>query len=1045
MKIYINEQLVKAEILPNNTPTQDETLETFSFALISNKNPMPYAPMQKIKVDFKGDNTDVAHFLLISDSVETYSLNPLRYKHSIVAIQNTRELSKHVVRNSVFTQPGYLAKSAFNAESASPHSTGIDEGEPVVWDGIDQPSLNWASEKLTLINKEKIKSAKFNISFQWYQEEGGASAQRKTLYSNSHTVADITAHANCYDSFVFNDTFTLYYEDEDNNSYTETINAATFGVQKIDLNASYEFPRIVELAKQGFNNFEIRFNSYDLFSAVYAQDPVSGLQVQYWQMQIEIVAEIYWWNCYEILDLLDKRQRKLSNYHLSDSLFSLPQDNDNFTDSQRELARLLNDTIAPNFTFTQLTMYECVADVFRLFDAIFTMDENGVLDIDYFNDLEPEPLTNETLKLTGRTLSIGEDKYTNALIAYYQDARTEEAYPKDGKFAPLRSAEFGVPARSDHNFIVPHAIDSIIKCEVLLPKITYDERVVAIGDIVVDITRFILDQNTWSMLNTGNIDVADYQNRTVKQANSLFYVKGDNKIQVAFSYKNEWNITHYGLFNALEMALVRMSGYQNGGWMPTDDYKSENWDLFRMRITYITSVNGEAKIHSLTNKYEGESLIDQSNGAVDLNKLGLNMLGLSMKLGNPTLNATHKITSWNKRIRKGQIYEWTVNGKTTLWVANVVNYTFFNGRIQGKISFIQNFNQLALRTQLLREKRMTNISKELVQKSEEILTDFVYFSSESIAPTYSSSNTYFNTTRLKNFIRDSFNIIGPRSKVDDFFLYDEYEVDIFGEVKGVYIPTVKYGAGNTVNFEMAFDDPMNAGSQTKRRSESSWGGDKIVTYHVVYTEDAEGRMVIYGDENAANIGYGFLDKVSIVAPVTTDDYTTDFPIVNIHLGSPVRQEYISIRNLEIYKQPNEIFALNYQIAFLPIPGRENTDFIGNEFINNNCFVKAITENKLARYIVFRNKKSSNLDIKATPYFLKKEITSVVLEENLGDFDLVFNFNALTAAEKVLDKFVSWNIIDERDNVLFASNKALDLQSTVDHINIYFIGRHKRVD
>lgn len=1038
MKIYINNQLVKSEILPNNTPTQDETLETFSFALISNKNPMPYAPMQKIKVDFKGDGTDVAYFLLISDSVETYSLNPLRYKHSIVAIQNTRELSKHVVRNSVFTQPGYLAKSAFNAESASPHSDGIDEGEPVVWDGIDQPSLNWASEKLTLIKREKIKSARFNISFQWYREEGGASAQRKTLYSDAHTVADIIAHANCYDSFVFNDTFTLYYEDENNNSYTETINAATFGVQKIDLNSSYEFPRIVELAKQGFNNFEIRFNSYDLFSAVYAQNPTSGLQVEYWQMQIEIVAEIYWWNCYEVLDLLNKRQQKESSYHISDALFSLPESG--------ELYDLLNNTIAPNFTFTQLTMYECVADVFRLFDAIFTMDENGVLDIDYFNDLEPEPLTNETLKLTGRTLSIGEDKYTNGLITYYQDARTEEAYPKDGRFAPLRSAEFGVPSRSDHNFIVPHSIDSIIKCEVLLPKITYDEgRIVANGDIVVDITRFILDQNTWSMLNTGSVEASDYQNRTVKQANSLFYVKGDNKIQVAFSYKNEWNVDHYGLFNALEMALVRMSGYENGGWSPTDEYKTENWDLFRMRITYITSVNGEAKIHSLTNKYDGESLIDQSNGAVDLNKLGLNMLGLSMKLGNPTLNATHKITSWNNRIRKGQIYEWTVNGKTTLWVANVVNYTFFNGRIQGKISFVQNFNQLALRTQLLREKRMTNISKELVQRSEEILTDFVYFSSEPIAPEYTSSNTYFNRTQLMNFIRDSFNIIGPRSKVDDFFLYDESEVNWAGEVKGVYIPTVKYGAGNTINFEMAFDDPMNAGNQTKKRA-SSWAGtDKIVTYHVVYTEDSEGRMVIYGDENAANISYGFLDRVSIVAPVSTEDYTTDFPIVTLQLSSPVRQEYISIRNLEVYKQPNEIFALNYQLAFLPLPGRENTDFVGNEFINNNCFVKAITENKLARYIVFRNKKSSNLDIKATPYFLKKEITSVTLEENLGDFDLALNFNALTAAEKALDKFVSWNIIDERDNVLFASNKALDLQSTVNHINIYFIGRHKRVD
>ena len=71
MYIYINdfEHPVKAEILPNNTPTLDETLETFSFALISNTNPLPLAPMQKVKVDFTGDGTDVAFFYIVSDSV----------------------------------------------------------------------------------------------------------------------------------------------------------------------------------------------------------------------------------------------------------------------------------------------------------------------------------------------------------------------------------------------------------------------------------------------------------------------------------------------------------------------------------------------------------------------------------------------------------------------------------------------------------------------------------------------------------------------------------------------------------------------------------------------------------------------------------------------------------------------------------------------------------------------------------------------------------------------------------------------------------------
>ena len=803
MKIYINNKtndswvLLRHEVLPNNTPTLDETLETFSFALISNKDPIPFAPMQKVKVDFLGDETEIDYFYIVSDSVETYSLNPLRYKHSISCIQNTRALSKHLVRNSAFTQPGYLTKSAFNAESARPTNNTIYEGQAVQWSVIDQPSLNWASEKLTLTNHEKVKSAKFNISFQWFRQESSSQVSRKTLYSDAHTTDDIVAHAECYDSFVFNDSFTLYYEDANGNPHTEAITAATFGVSKIDLNSSYEFPRIVELAKQGCNNFEIRFNSAYVFSAVYAQNPVDYFNVQYWQMQLEIVAEVYWWNCYEILDLLLKRQQKRSNYHYYASrLFSLPESGD--------LYNLLNNTIAPNFTFTQLTLYECVADVFRVFDAIFTMDENGVLGIEYFNDLDKEHFTNSNIKLTGRNLSLGEDKYTDGLVAYYQDARTEESYPKDGSFAPLRSAEFGVPARSDHNFIVPHSIDSIIKCEVILPEITYNETVFCYGNIIIDITRFVLEQNVWSMLNKGSITSDDYAGRIVKQSNSIFYVKGDNKIQVAFSYKNEWNITHYSLFNALAMALVRMSGYQTGGWKPTSDYRSEDWSLFKMRLTYITSVDGKVEIHSLVNKFEGETLIDQANGAVDLNKLGLNMLGLSMKLGNPTLNATHKITSWSKRIRKGQIYEWTINDKKTLWVANVVNYTFINGRLQGKISFVQNFNQLALRTQLLREKRMTNISKELVLKSEEILTDYVYYSSE-YYDDYTSSSTYFDRSQLAYFIRDSFNIVGPRSKVDDFFLYDDEEIDpITGEVLGVYIPSVRYGAGNTINFEMSF-------------------------------------------------------------------------------------------------------------------------------------------------------------------------------------------------------------------------------------------------
>ena len=112
--IYINNVLQRVEILPANVPTKDETLETLSFALISNNNPLPLAPGQEVKIDFDGSGTGFGYFFLANDSVETCSLNPPRYKHTISCVQNTRKLSKHMVRNSSFTQPFYLKKSSFN-------------------------------------------------------------------------------------------------------------------------------------------------------------------------------------------------------------------------------------------------------------------------------------------------------------------------------------------------------------------------------------------------------------------------------------------------------------------------------------------------------------------------------------------------------------------------------------------------------------------------------------------------------------------------------------------------------------------------------------------------------------------------------------------------------------------------------------------------------------------------------------------------------------------------------------------------------------------
>ena len=999
------------EILPANTPTLDETLETFSFALISNSNPLPYAPMQKVRVYFNSDS-EYTDFYIASDSVETYSLNPLRYKHNISCVQNTRKLSKHLVRNSVFSQPAYLYKKSYNATSQGAFQNASQGGTSAWHNAYVSPSdPNLKSKPLHLTSKEKIKKALFKLSFQFgYGQYSTASA---TLNVDAHNKNDILALATSMTSITIDNTLTLRYKDANNQTQTRSINASYFNLSEFDLNGTYEFPLIKELADLGCNDFELLFNTRLFLDGTYSVDDV---RVLFWFAQLQIVADIYYHNCYDVLNLLIERQRKLDTLNTNTApLFSLPDSG--------ELYDLLKSTIAPNFTFTQLTMYECVAEVFRLFDAIFTMDENGVLGIEYFNNLDNETITP---RLTGRTLALGEDKYTNGLVAHYQDARLEETFPRNNGFAYLRSAEFGVPEAQDHNFIVPHNIQSIVKFEVLLEGVSvkFDDGAGnpwnATTSMALDITDFVLEESIWSTLDTGALDDTDYSNYNVKQADCLYFTQGDNKIKIAATFKDSWQLVHYTLLEIVQMAILKLAGVytvtisspSKNAFYPHPNPYGPDWENVKMRLTYIASVDGKTETHSLTNKYEGETLIDQSNGAVDLNKMGLNMLGLSLKLGNPTLNATHRISTWANRIKTGQLYQY--QGAT--WVANVVNYTFFNGYVQGKVSFVQNFNALALRTQLLREKRMSNISKELTQKSEEVITDFVYFTTE-YPQDVTGETIHFNDTVLRSGIL----LLNPNYHIGDVVSY-KLQSGLSG-VLAIYIPMVAYGAGNTINFEMTFEHPISAGNRTTK-STAWYGSNKYFTDYVSYT-----------DNN------GFLDEINIRAPYLVT-YDQNFPIVQVYAYDDASaHSYFDIRSLKIYKQPNEIFALNYQLAFLPMPGRENIDFLNAEFCNNHPFIKDIKDSgSLTRYIVIFDRKSSVLDIKATNYLEKQQAFASIVVNSDNVIIMTFSFSQLDADNYANMK--SWAMVDKDDNILLASNTKTSSQTNT---TVYVVTKLKRLN
>ena len=210
MKIYINNVEVSSEVLPTDIPTLDESLETLSFALISNTNQFPIAPMQPVKIVF--NNGEEVYFITTTDSVEICSMNPLRYKHTINCTQNTRELSKHDVRNTVITQEPRVDKYSMFAFTLTP---GGSYGMEYHNFGVDTSPVD--PTELLLDHKEKIAKAYLTINVQAWLSSGQSSAGEysdkailTTNFTTEQELNDILVNGN----FGFDSTsIGLYYKD----------------------------------------------------------------------------------------------------------------------------------------------------------------------------------------------------------------------------------------------------------------------------------------------------------------------------------------------------------------------------------------------------------------------------------------------------------------------------------------------------------------------------------------------------------------------------------------------------------------------------------------------------------------------------------------------------------------------------------------------------------------------------------------------------------------------------------------------------------------
>ena len=1001
MRIYLNDSEITANILGSENEVLDETLDTFSFCFLSS-SVNAVNPMAMVKI--VNDDNSVSLFVVTSDSVEPFSLSKQVYKHSISCVENTRILSKYMVRNTVFSQPPSKWRSGWCFQSAVAGTTQGDgrPQNPYYYGFIkSQYCPDYGKEEpLTFSSREKCGRAFVRINAQFGVAKGSNQRAIATSRNDFHTLSQITALGG---DVQMPGNLVLHYT-KNGNDYTEDLVASDFAGGQIRFNEDLELPMLSSIVEDGGNDFYITSSTVLLFYGM--QYPTSTSHIEFYSVQIELRAEVYYYSCLDILGKLLQRQRQTHTIAGSqvnkDDPFRLPLSGD--------LWQLLRSTIAPNFTFTQCTLYECVAEVFRIFDAIFTMDEDGYLGITYFNERNGRKVTPTA---TGINVAIGEERYVNGLISYYQDARIEENFPPKGNYAPARCSSIGVPtSNADHCFIVPHKIDIVTKAE-LKASITvntnasgtYNQQLV-VNDYPLDISRYVIEKSVWSssLSTTSAVQTADPS--IVVQNNSVYYSSGDSKIELGYAYSSSWGITYYSFGNMINCAMWRSLGWENVSYgndlnaVVSPKHNMVDWSKVFMSVSYVSTADGRLRIESQHDKFEGEMMLDQSNGAVDLGRMGLSLLGLSYRMGEPALCLSHRVASWANRIKKGDIYEW--RGET--WIANSCNYTILgNGYYQGKIGFVKNFNELSLRTRLLREKRLSNVASELTMKSEDNLVEYCYFADELYDFEHTGSEpltifkqTYFGFCFAKSFGLDTYQYVTSLSYA------------VFRSNDDYYLPMFVYGAGNAVCFEMSFDSPMIAGINTKS-NESGWFGS--VDYYSSY--------LLYADED------GFLDSASIYFGTDMmETFDDDFPKVTAPISSLMA---FSINDYKIYKQPNEIFALNYEISFMPID--PNSHFIGKAFIEDNFFINGKPLRKDLYIYYSTTEKYSVMDTKGTGN--REKITAISLDDASGPG---FSCKSVTFTHgSIMGNVISWAICTAKGDILFAFNGEPGETST----SIYF--------
>ena len=712
----------------------------------------------------------------------------------------------------------------------------------------------------------------------------------------------------------------------------------------------------------------------------------TGTKIEIYSVFARLKVETYYYSLLDVLNLIKKRS------------------GDTFIVSN-EISDL-NSVVAPNFAFTENNVFNAVNEVFSFVDGRAFL-RNGELTIKYFNERKEAKVLEEDL--TGYKSSLSSEKYANGLVSKFQNAGTETHtfYPSDYNFAKAKPTDLGVPTDTGWAFVVDK-------------KIRYLEKLVVVSDVIFGLTDNIFDYNI--KMDGVELDVSDYtfedtnylqlpklssvnfddlMNKNL-QNNSFHYKSGSNEINYLTTSKTIIGTEVYGVGFALYRAF-REQIFKSDLQM-----KKYSWDGFsvdekniKFNAKFYPYVDGKLIIEQAEEKANGVIRLSQANGATNINRMGQNLFGQLLRMGNEERVVTPKITSFDKRFKCGDTYdkEWLVNKSSTTILKDFSFQT---------LQLTKNYNKISNFIRLNQVKRFNEIDSSVVGKSETIIKEYVYFDLQDFTNT---SDLTLNLDYFKNGLLATFNGAEFVNNLD-VATFKNDEINYF-----VKIPMLTYGSGNALCFEFSFDSPISAGTQLVQ--DEAFYGSKYFSKYCLYA-DENGRFDNF------NIQVGYWEDELIThqkAGVVLDKLPFIGSQLDVYFGSKIQLSWHSLLTINgnVEKQANEIFALNYEILFLS----KNTDlFIGNHLLTNNKLVNNILSSD--NYLYFSDTLYSVMDTHAKG--TKGSKVNAVISGNKITFGTAQTCKA-------------WAIANANGELLLSVNKA---QRSGESLFVYFSCSRKRL-